>query len=190
MRRPAWRPPLAGARGHSHSHRSPGPHHAGTALEAATLSGIVGASPKRKPLVKSTKVLPLAVALGLATAPSWGQTLPSVVNNEIGNLVDTYKDIHTHPELSHFEEHTSAVLAQELRKAGFTVTEHIGRYPDGSQAYGVIAIMENGPGPKLLLRTDMDALPIIEETGASYASHVKTKNLSGQEVGVMHACGH
>jgi len=140
--------------------------------------------------VKSTKVLPLAVALGLATAPSWGQTLPSVVNNEIGNLVDTYKDIHTHPELSHFEEHTSAVLAQELRKAGFTVTEHIGRYPDGSQAYGVIAIMENGPGPKLLLRTDMDALPIIEETGASYASHVKTKNLSGQEVGVMHACGH
>jgi len=140
--------------------------------------------------MKSTKVLPLALAIGLSATPSWGQTLPSIVNNEIGSLVDTYKGIHAHPELSHYEEHTSALLAQELRKAGFTVTEHIGKYPDGSQAYGVMAVMENGPGPKLLLRTDMDALPIVEETGASYASHVKTKSLAGQDVGVMHACGH
>ena len=140
--------------------------------------------------MKPPKVLSCALLLGLSAAPCWGQTLPAVVNSEIGNLVETYKGIHAHPELSHFEEHTSALLADELRKAGFTVTEHIGKYPDGSQAYGVIAVMENGPGPKLLLRTDMDALPIVEDTGVGYASHVKAKNLTGQDVGVMHACGH
>jgi amidohydrolase len=140
--------------------------------------------------MKPTKVLLPTLLLALTTAPSWGQTVPSIVNGEIGNLVETYKGIHSHPELSHFEEHTSSLMAQELRKAGFAVTEHIGKYPDGSQAYGVIAVMENGPGPKLLLRTDLDALPIVEETGASYASHVRSKNVAGQDVGVMHACGH
>lgn len=106
------------------------------------------------------------------------------------DLLDIYKNIHSHPELSHFEEHTSALLASELRKAGYTVTDHIGKYPDGSQAYGVVAILKNGPGPTLLVRADMDALPIVEETGVPYASHVLVHNKSGQEVGVMHACGH
>ena len=106
------------------------------------------------------------------------------------DLLDFYKNLHSHPELSHFEEHTSAMLASELRKAGYTVTDHIGKYPDGSQAYGVVAILKNGPGPTLLVRADMDALPIIEETGVPYASHVLVHNKSGQEVGVMHACGH
>jgi hippurate hydrolase len=82
------------------------------------------------------------------------------------------------------------MLASELRKAGYTVTDHIGKYPDGSQAYGVVAILKNGPGPTLLVRADMDALPIIEGTGVPYASHVLVHNKSGQEVGVMHACGH
>jgi amidohydrolase len=131
-----------------------------------------------------------ALLLCLSTAPSWAQTLPAVVKGEVPDLVETYKGIHSHPELSHHEEHTSALLADELRKAGYTVTEHIGKYPDGSQAYGVIAILENGPGPRLLIRTDLDALPVIEETGVPYASQVKTKNAAGQEVGVMHACGH
>jgi amidohydrolase len=131
-----------------------------------------------------------ALFLCLSTAPSWAQTLPAVVKGEIPDLVETYKGIHSHPELSHHEEHTSALLAGELRKAGYTVTEHIGKYPDGSQAYGVIAILENGPGPRLLIRTDLDALPIVEETGVPYASQVKTKNAAGQDVGVMHACGH
>jgi metal-dependent amidase/aminoacylase/carboxypeptidase family protein len=85
---------------------------------------------------------------------------------------------------------TAALMVTELRKAGFTVTEHVGTYPDGTQAYGVVAILENGPGPRLLIRTDMDALPIVEETGLTYASHVMSKNQDGQEVGVMHACGH
>jgi amidohydrolase len=131
-----------------------------------------------------------ALLLCLSTASSWAQTLPAVVKGEVPDLVETYKGIHAHPELSHHEEHTSALLAGELRKAGYTVTEHIGKYPDGSQAYGVIAILENGPGPRLLIRTDLDALPVIEETGVSYASQVKTKNAAGQDVGVMHACGH
>ena len=106
------------------------------------------------------------------------------------DLLDFYKNIHAHPELSHFEEHTSAMLAAELRKAGYTVTEHVGKYPDGSQAYGVVAILKNGPGPTLLVRADMDALPIVEETGLPYASHVLVRNKAGEEVGVMHACGH
>jgi hippurate hydrolase len=126
----------------------------------------------------------------LSVTPTWAQGLPAIVAEQLPNLVETYKGIHAHPELSHHEEHTSAVLADELRKAGYTVTEHIGKYPDGSQAYGLVAILENGPGPRLLIRADMDALPIIEETGAVYASQVKTKNVSGLDVGVMHACGH
>jgi hippurate hydrolase len=130
--------------------------------------------------------------LGLLAAPglAGAQELGALVNNQLSGLVDTYKGIHTHPELSHHEEHTAALLAGELRKAGYTVTERVGRYPDGTQAYGLVAILQNGPGPRLLIRADMDALPIVEETGVAYASHVKTKNAAGQEVGVMHACGH
>ena len=105
-------------------------------------------------------------------------------------LLETYKTLHAHPELSHFEANTSALVASELRKSGYTVTDHIGVYPDGSKAYGVVGILKNGPGPTLLIRGDMDALPIIEETGVPYASHVLVKNKSGQEVGVMQACGH
>ncbi len=83
-----------------------------------------------------------------------------------------------------------AILAKELREAGFSVTERVGVYRDGSKACGVVGMMKNGAGPTLLVRGDMDALPIVEETGVAYASHVKAKNLAGQEVGVMHACGH
>nr|WP_314858133.1 amidohydrolase [uncultured Undibacterium sp.] len=106
------------------------------------------------------------------------------------DLFDYYKRLHANPELSHFEINTSANLAAELRKAGYQVTERVGKYADGSRAYGVVAVLENGPGPRLLIRADMDALPIVEETGLPYASKVKAKNLAGQEVGVMHACGH
>lgn len=109
---------------------------------------------------------------------------------DISGLVDIYKGIHSHPELSHREDHTAALLAAELRKAGYTVTEHVGKYPDGTAAFGVVALLQNGPGPTLLIRADMDALPMVEETGVDYASHVKTKNAAGQDVGVLHACGH
>jgi hippurate hydrolase len=126
--------------------------------------------------------------MGAATAAA--QDVPTFVKPETPALVDTYKDIHAHPELSHFEERTSGILAAALREAGYTVTERVGRYPDGSQAFGVVGILKNGAGPTLMIRADMDALPIVEETGVPYASHVTTKNKDGVTVGVMHACGH
>jgi hippurate hydrolase len=70
------------------------------------------------------------------------------------------------------------------------VTEHVGKYQDGTQAEGVVAVLENGAGPRVLLRTELDALPVEERTGLDYASHVTTTNAQGQTVGVMHACGH
>jgi hippurate hydrolase len=132
----------------------------------------------------------ITFALLLLSLAASGQNLTTIVSGDLPGLVEAYKGIHSHPELSHHEERTSSVLAEALRKDGYQVTERVGKYPDGSQAYGVVAILKNGPGPTLLIRADMDALPIIEETGVSYASHVKSTNASGQEVGVMHACGH
>src|SRR5215831_15207432 len=120
----------------------------------------------------------------------FAEDLTTLVNNQLSGLVEIYKDLHAHPELSHQESRTSALLATELRKAGYTVTEHIGKYSDGTNAYGVVAVLENGPGPWLLIRGDMDALPMVEETGLSYSSHLRAKNSVGQDVGVMHACGH
>ena len=135
----------------------------------------------------SSLLLPFVSLLALHGV---AQSVSTEVDQQLPGLVQTYKDIHEHPELSHHEEQTSSLIATELRKSGYTVTEHIGRYPDGSRAFGLVGILKNGPGPTLLIRADMDGLPIIEETGVPYASHVKTKNPAGQEVGVMHACGH
>lgn len=132
----------------------------------------------------------LLLVTAVCSAPMSGQDLKNRVESQLPGLVGTYKGLHANPELSHQEERTSALLAGELRKAGYKVTEHVGRYPDGTQAYGVVAVLDNGPGPRLLIRTDMDALPVVEETGLPYASHLRTKNATGQEVGVMHACGH
>ena len=131
-------------------------------------------------------------ALLLLAAPTTllAQDISANVNGQLPGLVETYKKVHAHPELSHHEEQTAALVAGELRKAGYTVTERVGKYPDGSQAFGVVGVLKNGPGPTLMIRADMDALPIIEENDVPYASKVKTKNASGQEVGVMHACGH
>ena len=118
------------------------------------------------------------------------QDVPSLVAKQLPELVTMYQGLHQKPELSHYEAQTSAWLAGELRDAGYTVTDHIGKYTDGSPAYGVVALLKNGAGPALLIRTDMDALPVEEKTGLPYASKVKMKNAAGQEVSVMHACGH
>ena len=129
----------------------------------------------------------LAFAVPLAAqAPN----LADSVNKQLPSLTETYKHLHRTPELSRHEEQASAFLAGELRKLGYAVTEHVGKYEDGSQAYGVVAVMENGAGPRLLIRTDMDALPVEEKTGVDYASTIKTKDSQGLQVGVMHACGH
>jgi amidohydrolase len=112
------------------------------------------------------------------------------IDRQMPALIEHYKALHEHPELSHHETWTAIYLANALRHLGFTVTEHIGKYQDGTAAEGVIATLNNGPGPRLLIRTELDALPLEEKTGLSYASHLKTKDDSGQAVGVMHACGH
>jgi amidohydrolase len=110
---------------------------------------------------------------------------------ELPSLLTIYKDIHAHPELSGHEERTSALIAKELRAAGCQVTEHFGKYQDSKfKPYGVVGVMKNGDGPTVLVRTDMDALPVQEETGLPYASNVVAKNDDGKEVHVMHACGH
>lgn len=94
-----------------------------------------------------------------------------------------YLDLHTHPELSNHEVQTATKLAERLRKAGFEVTEHVG-------GTGIVAVMKNGAGPTVMLRTELDALPVEEKTGLPYASKVQTKDDSGHDVPVMHACGH
>ncbi len=112
------------------------------------------------------------------------------IEKELPSLLAIYKEFHEHPELSGAEERTAASLAAELRKAGYAVTEHVGKYGDGRPAAGIVALLKNGPGPTLLVRTDLDALPVEEKTGLPFASRVRTKNSAGLEVGVMHACGH
>jgi amidohydrolase len=94
-----------------------------------------------------------------------------------------YVDLHEHPELSGHEAQTAEKLAKRLRDLGYDVTEHIG-------GTGIVAIMKNGAGPTVMLRTELDALPVEEKTGLAYASKVRTKDDAGHDVPVMHACGH
>jgi metal-dependent amidase/aminoacylase/carboxypeptidase family protein len=115
----------------------------------------------------------IAAAAAGVTASARAQEVPALVDQQLPGLLTTYKGIHSAPELSHHEAQTSALLAEDLRKAGYTVTEHVGKYPDGTQAYGVVAILKNGSGPTLLIRTDLDALPVTEKTDLPYASTVR-----------------
>jgi len=94
-----------------------------------------------------------------------------------------YQDLHRNPELSRHEDRTAAKLAAQLRVLGFEVTEHVG-------GRGIVGVLRNGPGPTVLVRADMDALPVKEQTGLPYASTVTAKNDAGDTVPVMHACGH
>jgi amidohydrolase len=130
-----------------------------------------------------------AFALFASTLAS-AQDIPALVSSELPQLVATYKQLHEHPELSEQEKQTSVFVADALRKAGYTVTENVGKYADGRQAYGVVAVMKNGTGPTVLVRSELDALPVEEKTGLPYASHDRSKNQAGEDVGVMHACGH
>src|SRR5213596_3280516 len=119
------------------------------------------------------------------------QTPQSLADAQLPALLAIYKDLHSHPELSGHEERTAAVVAKELRAAGCQVTEHLGKYENSKlKGYGVVGVMKNGDGPTVLVRTDMDALPVQEQTGASYASKVTMTNVEGKEMPVMHACGH
>jgi amidohydrolase len=118
-------------------------------------------------------------------------SLDAMIDRDIASWLTTYRNLHTAPELSHREEKTSVFVAAELRKLGFTVTERIGKYQNPQwNGYGLVAVLKNGPGPTVLVRTELDALPVEEKTGLPYSSQVKTKNDAGVEVSVMHACGH
>ncbi len=144
-------------------------------------------------LVAVAAVAAWAVQLGAqGTAAPAG--LADSAEKQLPALTEIYKHLHENPELSGHEVQTAAYVAAALRKLGYTVTEHVGEYADGTGtetgAEGVVAVLENGAGPRLLLRTELDALPVEEKTGLDYASHVKTTNAQGQTVGVMHACGH
>lgn len=111
------------------------------------------------------------------------QTTKEYSVQDYPHLEKLYLHLHQNPELSFYEKNTAKRLAEELRQIGFEVTENFG-------GTGVVGILKNGPGPTVLIRADMDALPVVEETGKTYASQVKTKDESGNTVGVMHACGH
>ena len=127
---------------------------------------------------------PLAVLLAakLLAAPASAQ-LRADVAKDMPSLLALYRDLHANPELSMQETRTAAKLAAEAKKLGFQVTTGVGKT-------GVVAVMRNEPGPALLLRADMDGLPVAEQTGLPYASKVTAKSMSGATSGVMHACGH
>ena len=141
--------------------------------------------------MKIRSLLFLLLSMWIAPLILAQQTPQALADSELPSLLGIYKDLHSHPELSGYEERTAALVAKELRAAGCQVTEHVGKYADSKlKAYGVVGVMKNGDGPTVLVRTDMDALPVEEETGLPYASKVVAKNDEGKDVHVMHACGH
>ncbi len=125
-----------------------------------------------------------ALALTLSGAmPAAAQALRGEVEQQMPSLMAIYKDLHAHPELSFMEVRSAGILAAEARKLGFKVTEKVG-------GTGVVAVMENGRGPVVMVRADMDGLPVTEQTGLPGASKVRVTTKEGVETGVMHACGH
>ena len=119
----------------------------------------------------------------LTPAPAAAADLREQIAADLPGLMATYRDFHANPELSFAEVRSARIMADAARKVGFTVTEQVGKT-------GVVAVLRNGPGPTVLIRADMDALPVVERTGLAFASKVRAVPASGVETGVMHACGH
>jgi len=139
------------------------------------------------------KIRAFSIPLALVVAsPLLAQQTPQqLADAELPSLLAIYKDLHAHPELSGHEEKSAAFIAKELKAVGCEVTEKVGKYDKPNlTSYGVVGVMKNGAGPTILVRTDLDGLPVTEESGVPYASKDKTTNDEGKEVGVMHACGH
>src|SRR5438046_5497340 len=137
------------------------------------------------------KLFPILWTFIFCSAVAVAQPSPqSTADAELPSLLVIYKDIHAHPELSGHEEHMATLVAKELRAAGCQVTEHLGKYEKSDlRGYGVVGVMKNGDGPTVLVRTDMDALPVEEETGLPYASKNGAQNDERKDVHVKHACG-
>jgi amidohydrolase len=131
--------------------------------------------------IAAISILLLSLLGGHASAQN--TPLDKQVSSVLPDAQTLYLDLHQHPELSSHETRTAAELANHLRTLGYEVTEHVG-------GTGVVAILKNGAGPTVMLRTELDGLPVEEKTGLAYASKVRTKDDSGRDVGVMHACGH
>jgi len=127
-------------------------------------------------------LLPLA-AIPSAFAAEAPGPIATRIRSDMPGLMDLYRDLHANPELSLQEVKTAAKLAAKARALGFTVTEKVG-------GTGVVAVMQNGPGPVLMIRADMDGLPVVEQTGLPFASKVRALTREGLETGVMQACGH
>ncbi len=125
----------------------------------------------------------LVLAASCWAQSSGGASLSAEVDSVYPQVKALYVDLHEHPELSAHEVNTAAKVAAKLRQVGYDVTEKVG-------GTGVVAVLRNGPGPTVMLRTELDALPVEEKTGLPYASKVTTKNDAGLTVPVMHACGH
>jgi amidohydrolase len=119
----------------------------------------------------------------LLAAESWTAPSRSQIDAIYPQIEALYMDLHRNPELSLHEEKTAATIAGQLRKLGFDVTAGVG-------GTGVVGVLKNGAGPTVMIRAELDALPVPEKTGLDYASHVTTRNDQGVEVPVMHACGH
>ena len=133
----------------------------------------------------------IALVLLFIASSALAQSLDVMIDREMPSLLTTYKQLHAAPELSMQEKNSSALVASRLKELGYDVTYPVGQYLEpGATCYGVVAIMKNGNGPTLLVRSDMDALPVQEQTGLPYASTVRAKSASGDDVPVMHACGH
>ena len=149
-------------------------------------------------------VLALSAALVAACAqsPQPAEAQPAFSANG-KTLRQIYEHLHKNPELSFQEKNTAAILSAEMKRLGFTVTtglgdawvkaramKEYGKVQDGVGGYGFVAVLQNGPGPTLMIRADMDGLPLVEKTGLPYASTFRDTAWSGEESGVMHACGH
>jgi hippurate hydrolase len=124
----------------------------------------------------------VSLALLLLAVPSTTRADDWYDRQQAG-LLDLYRHLHSHPELSFKEVETAKRVAEELRKAGAEVTTGVGKT-------GVVGLLRNGEGPTVMVRTDLDALPVVEQTGLPFASRVTTTDDEGKAVGVMHACGH
>ncbi|WP_156878133.1 amidohydrolase [Sphingopyxis sp. QXT-31] len=133
------------------------------------------------------RILLAGVAALAFSMPAAAQDADPAIKAEIAkdmpSLMAIYADLHANPELSFMEVRSAGIMAAEARKLGFKVTEKVG-------GTGIVAVMENGPGPVVMLRADMDGLPVIEQTGLPGASKVRVTTKEGVETGVMHACGH
>jgi amidohydrolase len=123
-------------------------------------------------------------ACAMATAlPVHAQDLSAAIRQDMSDLLELYRDLHANPELSMQETRSAALMADAVRSLGFTVTTGVG-------VTGVVAVLENGPGPVLMIRADMDALPVEEQTGLPYASRARGTTREGLDTALMHACGH